>query len=238
MKFFSAKAVTTLTFLAIGITLAAEEEHEHGGHICGCEAEELGFEIDCTNQDVMLDALKTLQDNNCVSDCGGEDGPCFKSFLIVQSHHDHCLHGEVPEEVEDNFHGLEKSCREFECLIGKKYDADLPDCPPSKCDDSGNNAHAELKANGCEADCSTEICSANYKILRSEHDNCAEDTLTLEAETGLHDFEELCEEQNCNALRPGLDDEQTECHDSAAPKTTTVASAAALAALLGGAMLA
>merc|ERR1712037_259885 len=166
----------------------------------------------------------------------------FKAFLIMQSHHDHCLHDEVPEDVEKEFHDFEKSCREYECLIGKKYDPELPDCPPSVCGNQGDLAFQVLESNNCKADCSTEVCSANYKILRSEHDNCAEDTLTLEAETGLHDFEELCEEQNCNALKPGLDSEQTECHDddhegegegegegdSAAPKTTTVASAAAL----------
>merc|ERR1712032_479920 len=104
-----------------------------------------------------------------------------------------------------------------------------------------------LESNNCKADCSTEVCSANYKILRSERDNCAEDTLTLKAETGLHDYEEICEDENCNALKPGMDGEQTECHDddhegegegdSAAPKTTTVASAAALAALVGGFIL-
>lgn len=50
------------------------------------------------------------------------------------------------------------------------------------------------------ANCETSTCATNYRILRAEHDLCDEDTLSQNAETGIHDYEKICEDFNCNVL--------------------------------------
>ena len=52
--------------------------------------------------------------------------------------------------------------------------------------------------NGCLDDCTSAKCSADYKTLRLVHDLCDENALSPISETGIHDFEEICEDQHCN----------------------------------------
>jgi len=177
-----------------------DNDNDHGheeGHSCACEAEELNFTIDCTQAELLETTLSTLVINNCSTDCSSDI--CHTNFLIMQAHHDFCLHDEVPTSVEDSFHDFEGKCEE--CSITKKRDPNLDECPDAKCDNSGNEAYQVLLTNGCLTDCSVEICKDNYQILRSEHDNCDHDTLDVSAETGLHSYEDVCEAQNCNSLK-------------------------------------
>jgi hypothetical protein len=186
-----------LFLLAIAPVLCAGSEGDDGHHkSCACEAEENGFSIDCANGPLMLESLATLIANDCSTDCSS--AICSKNFLIVQSHHDFCLHDEVPSPVEDAFHDFEEVCEE--CKITRKRDPDLPNCPAPVCNNRGDKAYGALLTEGCINACSSSTCGSNYQILRTEHDNCDDGTISESAETGIHDLEEICEPFNCNSL--------------------------------------
>jgi hypothetical protein len=188
MKFFY-----LLTLVAPCFCAGSEDEHNHS---CACEAKENGFSIDCGNSALMLDTLAALIADDCSTDCSS--AACKKNFLIVQSHHDFCLHDEVPSPVEDAFHDFEAVCEH--CAITRKRDPDLSNCPFSVCDNRGDEAYQALLTEGCVNDCSSSTCGNNYQILRTEHDNCDDGTISESAETGIHDLEEICEAFNCNSL--------------------------------------
>jgi hypothetical protein len=190
MKFVCLFALVTPLFCA-----GSEDEHAHHNS-CACEAIENGFSIDCANGDLMLDTLAALIADDCSTDCSS--AACHKNFLIVQSHHDFCLHDEVPPPVEDAFHDYEETCEH--CAITRKRDPDLSNCPVHVCDNRGDEAYQALLTEGCVNECSSSTCGINYQILRSEHDNCEDGTISQSAETGIHDLEEMCVAFNCNSL--------------------------------------
>lgn len=192
------KFCCALVALAFDLARAGGDGHEH--HSCACQAEELGFLIDCSDNNAMLQAMAVLQDanNNCKTDCTSEI--CHKNYLIVQSHHDYCLHDEVPEPLEDGIHAFEEGCQD--CEIVRKPDPNLPNCPAANCNQSGDEAYQALLMGGCLNDCNTDHCITNYRILRVVHDTCPEDTLDPLSESGIHDYEETCEAHNCNTQTP------------------------------------
>jgi hypothetical protein len=163
---------------------------------CACEAKENGFSIDCANSALLLVTLAALIADDCSTDCSS--AACHKNFLIVQSHHDFCLDTEVPSPVEDAFHDFEAVCEN--CEITRKRDPDLSNCPVFVCDNRGDKAYEALLTEGCVNACSSSTCGNNYQILRSEHDNCDDGTVSESAESGFHDLEESCEAFNCNSL--------------------------------------
>jgi hypothetical protein len=189
------KLCCLFTLIAPVFCAGSEDEHAHHNS-CACEAEENGFSIDCANSALLLDTLAALIADDCSTDCSS--AACHKNFLIVQSHHDFCLHDEVPSPVEDAFHDFEAVCEH--CAITRKRDPDLSNCPVSVCDNRGDEAYQALLTEGCVNACSSSTCANNYQILRSEHDNCDDGTISESAETGIHDLEEICEAFNCNSL--------------------------------------
>jgi hypothetical protein len=165
-------------------------------HKCACEAVEFGFDIDCNNTAMMLDAMTFLKANTCATDCSSAE--CKKNWLIVQVHHDYCPEEGVPEEVEDGFHDYHMMCKH--CEIFKTVVEGAPDCPAPVCDDSsGNDANVTLVEGGCLTDCALDTCRDDYFYLRAVHDGCDEGTLATDSEKGLHDSEASCAEQICNA---------------------------------------
>ena len=74
-------AISTILLAALRASSAAESN----GHSCACEAEEFGFEIDCSNPQPQLDSLAILQSSGCANDCSSAE--CEKHYLLVQSHH-------------------------------------------------------------------------------------------------------------------------------------------------------
>lgn len=95
---------TILLFATLALAAHGEGEDgghdDHGSHKCACEAEELGFKIDCSNTQVMEDAMAALQSENCAADANCDedaDNNCFKNWAIVQSHHDYCPEDGMPE---------------------------------------------------------------------------------------------------------------------------------------------
>ena len=106
---------------------------------------------------------------------------------------------QVPAAIEADFHDWEGHCND--CEITRKYDPALSMCPAVTCSDAAaaNAALAALAAASCDTTC-TAACGANYQILRAYHDTCEEDEVPMAVEMGLHDYEEPCEDQNCNAF--------------------------------------
>ena len=96
--------VTTPVFLLFALFGKAAAS----GGSCACEAEELGFKIDCSDTAAMLEALTFLNANSCVTDCSSEE--CEKNYYIVQAHHDFCPEENIPEAIEDGFHDFDESC--------------------------------------------------------------------------------------------------------------------------------
>lgn len=200
MKYFS--LIWMALAAATSWTVKADDGHDHEGHDhehehhpCACEAAEYGFEIDCTDTQAMLDALPILQSSGCANDCSSDE--CIKNFLIIQSHHDFCLHDEVPETVEDALHLYEDTCES--CEIKRKFDPLLQPCPEPNCDDnSGNEAYNAISSANCETDCAS--CASSFRMLKAVHDECEGEVLDTSAELAFHEIEVACEQYNCNVF--------------------------------------
>lgn len=165
------------------------------GGSCACEAEELGYKIDCSDTATMLAALDFLNANGCGSNCSSEE--CEKNYYIVQAHHDFCPEADIPEAIEDGFHDFDEVCTQ--CGITRSFVEGAPDCPAANCaDTSGNDAYTALVENGCNADCASDTCRDLFFVLRIVHDTCDHDVLSRAAEEGLHDLERPCAAQICN----------------------------------------
>ena len=207
-------SLTTLFVLALFhvplIVHASGDDGDHHDHeSCACAAKEHGVTIDCNNTQAMLDALPILLNNNCSTNCASE--LCKKNYLIVQAHHDYCPEADLPEPVEDGIHLYEDACED--CEIVRLPDPSLPDCPVANCEDgSGNAAYTALLTEGCNTTdaCASETCRDNFRILRAVHDTCPEDALAIEAELGIHNFEETCALQSCN-VGTDIAGDQTVC---------------------------
>ena len=83
--------------------------HFEAGMPCACALTEPShpFEIDCGKEDMehVLEAWRVLtSEPACMSAEGclsqSNNSTCRQSFYVVQSHHDHCSHSDVPTEVE------------------------------------------------------------------------------------------------------------------------------------------
>ena len=175
---------------------------------CACKAEDLDFRINCANDDLMSSTLASLIREGCLSSCASDS--CKKNFLILKSHSDYCLHAEISSPVEDAVHQHEKSCEEG-CSIGRRQDPALESCPTAVCDSSGEDAYIKLLLADCLTDCSSTICSTNYKILRSVYDSCPDSTLTPDVRTGIRNMEDSCADFNCNTLSSAETAEQLIC---------------------------
>jgi len=190
-----------------------DHDHDHG-ELCTCRAEELGITIDCANTDAMSNALKTLQEMACQQGTNCKTKPeCDKAFILLRTHHDYCLHAQVPDDVSKELHDYEGACSE--CTIAKQFDSSLPMCDAPTCSDAAaiKEAHdyLELASNGCATDCAQSECGAKFRVLRAAHDLCDVNDLPQEVEEGIHDFEDACAAQDCNAH--AKDDEILECHE-------------------------
>merc|ERR1711976_163247 len=99
--------------------------------------------------------------------------------------------------IEQDFHDFEEICTS--CFIERQFDSSLPDCPSVTCTDQNaqTTAFDFLEAN-CQNDCSSNSCRDNYRIIRAYHDTCDEILIIEEIEREIHEFEEVCEDQECN----------------------------------------
>ena len=183
---------TLLLLIALQASCCVQLSH---GASCACEAESHGFEINCSDQDSTIKALATLQSNNCQADCSSDT--CRRNYFIIQTHHDYCFEDEVHPTVERDLHDFEDACED--CDISRQPNPNWPSCPEVSCKVDGprNNAYQALITGGCLADCSSDACGENYRLLVAVHDTCPEDSLTQDAEEGIHDLwllQHLCAE--------------------------------------------
>lgn len=178
------------------LLLASQLSAVNAAESCACEAEHLGFAIDCTDTATMLTAFNALQSSSCATNCSSEE--CVLNYYIVQAHHDYCQESEVPTEIEDGFHDFDTTC--VSCDIQRTVTEGATECPVAVCDDgSGDAAYSALLDAGCLTDCSSEACSTNYFTLIAVHDNCSHESLSQASEEGLHDMEESCSMHVCNS---------------------------------------
>jgi hypothetical protein len=182
--------LVALSSRALGGDHDVDEEEALKLPICACLAEELDFVIDCSKPDAVKTAYDAVK---ACTDCSA--GDCYKNWAIVETHHDLCFHDEIPMEVEVGFHDLEEVC-EHACLVGRKKEAGMEECPAIDCDDADTLASLDFEGcTGDDATCTAE-CGASYKLLRAYHDGCAEGIFKA-YETLIHSVEEPCEEYNC-----------------------------------------
>lgn len=188
--------ISALVLLFINAYFAKEHTN------CVCEAERRNFAINCSNVQVLQRALTFLKNNSCATNCA-VDG-CKRNYFIIQSHHDHCLHSEVPIEIETDIHDFEEFCEE--CDIKRKYDPALPACNlKPNCTSSSLliDAVVTLASNNCSFACTSMMaCGPAFRILRSFHDICPEDAIPQLAEELLHFYEDSCEDMDCNTGFP------------------------------------
>jgi hypothetical protein len=125
----------------------------------------------------------------------------------MQAHHDHCLHDQLPTNIEQALHDFEHNYDD--CFIKRQYNAALSACPAVTCTDQTplNNAIVAL-GNGCNTKTlcdSTATCKDAIKKVLMYHDICPEDSLPDTIERALHDYEEPCEDQLCNSAPAAFD---------------------------------
>lgn len=107
---------------------------------------------------------------------------------------------QIPTEIEQEIHEFEDSCTS--CDINRRFDSSLTTCPSVDCDDDSdaNEAYSILQ-NQCTNSCESSTCASAFRTIRAYHDGCDESDISLTIEEGIHEFEELCEDQDCNVDR-------------------------------------
>lgn len=197
---FSILSLAPLVFSAVLLQATpisgAEEDHAHDDEKCACVAEELGFVMDCTDTNAMADSLMVLKSSGCQIDCSSPE--CQMNWYVVQAHHDFCDESAMPNAIEDDFHDYDEVCES--CNIKRAFVKGAPTCPKPNCaDDSGNEAYVSLVENDCASNCASDACRDAFFLLVATHDNCDHDALSVAAEEGLHDFEDVCTMHFCNS---------------------------------------
>jgi hypothetical protein len=192
-------ALLSLASLAAG---HGDEDHDHE-ESCACVAKELDFKIDCSNMAVVNASFAALGTNACLTGTTCKTNKaCEKDFAIVLSHHDHCLAGVLPTSVEDGLHNYEDVCEP--CHINRAFDPKLTPCPAVNCSDSTGHAAAiaflKDAANNCKSTACAANCTAPWKRLRLVHDTCEENDIPRDAEALLHELEDSCAANDCNAF--------------------------------------
>ena len=148
-------------------------------------------------------ALNYLETNTVCETAAGEDNAqCVSNYYIMQAHHDHCAHEDMPQEVETEMHHFESFYED--CEIRRQYDSDLDACPTIDCNnimtDMGNivTEMSDAKCNTGTTCETSATCKEKYQKMLMAHDTCEEAQLPTTLETTLHDYEEKCETNLCN----------------------------------------
>jgi len=208
--------------------------HGHGGPdafegMCVCQAKKKGWKLDCTAGVKISEAVAALDAKKDL--CMNKDPPedCVVNYHVMQAHHDHCLHDDLPTGIEKKLHDYEHYYTD--CFVKRQYNPALGACPEVNCDDATamTKAIATLQA-GCTSTqaCADSTCAAAIKLVLMVHDTCPEDKLPNNLEVALHDHEEPCEAQLCNSAGGAFDPYAESCGEAAAaessPSTASTAS--------------
>ena len=133
----------------------------------------------------------------------GPSDECKDNYWLMQMHHDYCPHDALDASIENGIHDFEEFYND--CTIDRKYDPTKDACPSVSCSSVNvdlQNAVTTLTAENCNTDCSTTTCINTFQRILMAHDTCEESQLPTDLETGLHSFEDACENHVCNAKSP------------------------------------
>ena len=131
----------------------------------------------------------------------GPSDDCKHNYWLMQMHHDHCPHDALDSTIETGLHDFEEFYTD--CTIDRLYDPSKDDCPSVSCSSVNvdlADAVTTLTNSNCNTDCSSTTCKDTFQRILMAHDTCAESQLPTDLETGLHSFEDACEEHICNAV--------------------------------------
>merc|ERR1719316_1739615 len=188
--------------------------HAHGGSedgkgLCVCQAQEKGWKLDCSNK-AKIGAAVTNLDANAACKAADPPADCIDNYYVMQAHHDHCLHDQLPTGIEKKLHDYEHFYTD--CFVKRQFDASLSACPKVDCEDAkAMTTVIETLQAGCttKENCAAKSCADAIKVVLAVHDLCPEDKLPNNLEVALHDHEEPCEAQLCNT-GPGVFDPYAE----------------------------
>jgi len=191
--------------------------HGHGGDsfesLCVCKAQANGWQLDCSDSAAIQTAVDNL-DADTACQALNPSPSCETNYHVMQAHHDHCLHDQLPTAIEQKLHDYEQFYDD--CFILRQYDPDLSACPAVDCTDQTamTNAIAVLQASCTTAvACADATCADAIKTVLMAHDTCPESSLPNNLETALHDHEEPCEAQLCNTAAAAFDPYDESCGD-------------------------
>jgi hypothetical protein len=192
--------------------------HGHGGGgadsfagLCVCQAATHGWTLNCNNLQYIQENVDNL---NNKPECNASNPPddCNDWYHVMQAHHDHCLHDQLPTGIEQKLHDYEHYYED--CFIKRQYDADLTACPAVTCGDmQALTTAANTLQGGCSTvlECQATACSNAMKTVLMAHDTCNENQLPDNIEKALHDHEEPCAAQLCNTASSAFDPYATPC---------------------------
>jgi len=166
---------------------------------CVCQAQKHGWRLDCTVQSKITNAVTALEANSA---CKAQNPPedCVDNYYVMQAHHDHCLHDQLPTGIEKKLHDYEHFYED--CFVKRQFDPNLLKCPDVDCNDAQalTEAIATLQG-GCTTavTCAQATCAAAIKTVLMAHDVCPEKDLPNNLETALHDHEVPCKAVLCNS---------------------------------------
>eukprot|EP00048_Salpingoeca_helianthica_P006132 m.95245 g.95245 ORF g.95245 m.95245 type:complete len:733 (+) comp13887_c1_seq2:516-2714(+) len=182
--------------LAVLAPAPVTASHEPGHGPCGCVAASLGFTINCNAAAFITEAFNAL--SSCTSCSVGST--CYRNYIIVQAHHDHCPTSSLPAAIQTGFHTYEAMCGDG-CYIARQFVASLPVCPAPACTSPATVTSAVQTLNAsCTVSCASAACATAYRTLRAAHDGCDEDDVPSSVETAIHDFDNVCAAQECNMV--------------------------------------
>jgi len=187
---------------------------------CVCQARAHNWKLDCLTMapiEAAVDYLKTHA--NCKpyatkdavpTGCVAKVKPpqdCQDNYYLMQAHHDHCLHDQLPTDIEKALHDFEHNYDD--CFVKRQYNSALSACPAVTCSSQAplNQAIVDLDA-GCNTKSlcdASATCKAAIKTVLMYHDTCPEDSLPDTIERALHDYEEPCEDHLCNSASAAFD---------------------------------
>jgi len=191
--------------------------HGHGGPgedtmgLCVCQSQKYGWRLDCTKMDPIRAAVDYLEATpDCRTTTPGK--LCEQNYFFMQAHHDHCLHHQLPTDIEKTLHDYEDYYTD--CFVKRQYDPDLSNCPAVDCNNAQFLSQAiQVVQGGCSTNvsCADSTCSAAIKTVLMSHDTCPEDKLPDNTEKALHDHEEPCAAQLCNSADAAFDPYDAKC---------------------------
>lgn len=198
--------------------------HGHGNTFegkCVCQAQAHGWKLDCSNKAKIEQSVANLEANVKCKAKNPPQEPCIDNYYLMQAHHDHCLHNQLPMGIEKKLHDYEHFYSD--CYIKRQFNPSLKACPAVVCTNAQamTTAIATLQtANKCntKAKCASSDCSAAIKLVLMAHDTCSEKQLPNNLETALHDYEDHCEAELCNSASAAFDP----CNEKCAGPTTAV----------------